>query len=56
MFQSAYKELVPVAQDNNVKIAMHPSDTPHPDSPFGGLGLHRILMIFQTKMLDLFTV
>src|SRR5690625_5152054 len=42
-FQRAYRELVPTAQDSDVKIAMHPSDTPHPDSPFGGLGLHRII-------------
>lgn len=48
-FQGAYRELVPTAQDSNVKIAMHPSDTPHPDSPFGGLGLHRILDDFPNK-------
>src|SRR5699024_1770143 len=36
-FQRAYKEMVPIAQDCDVNIAMHPSDTPHPDSPFGGL-------------------
>jgi mannonate dehydratase len=48
-FQSAYKELVPTAQELNVKIAMHPSDTPHPDSPFGGIGLHRIIDNFPNK-------
>ncbi|WP_235847010.1 mannonate dehydratase [Neobacillus soli] len=53
IFQRAYKELVPVAQDCNVKIAMHPSDTPHPDSPFGGLGLHRIIDDFPNKNVGL---
>ncbi|MEK3646715.1 mannonate dehydratase [Aeribacillus sp. FSL K6-1121] len=48
-FQIAYRELVPIAQENNVRIAIHPSDTPHPDSPFGGLGLHRIIDDFPNK-------
>ncbi|MEF3331415.1 mannonate dehydratase [Oceanobacillus oncorhynchi] len=48
-FQRAYKELVPTAQENGVNIAMHPSDTPHPDSPFGGLGLHRIIDDFPNE-------
>jgi len=52
-FQSAYRELVPTAQDLDVRIAMHPSDTPHPDSPFGGLGLHRILDDFPNKNVGL---
>ena len=52
-FQSAYKELVPAAQERDVKIAMHPSDTPHPDSPFGGLGLHKIIDDFPNKNVGL---
>lgn len=48
-FQRAYRELVPTAQNSGVKIAMHPSDTPHPDSPFGGLGLHRIIDDFPNE-------
>lgn len=48
-FQRAYKELVPVSQEHGVNIAMHPSDTPHPDSPFGGLGLHRIIDDFPNE-------
>lgn len=48
-FQRAYRELVPAAQEKGVKVAMHPSDTPHPDSPFGGLGLHRIIDDFPNE-------
>jgi mannonate dehydratase len=48
-FREAYRQLVPVAQEYDVKIAMHPSDTPHPDTPFGGLGLHRIIDDFPNK-------
>lgn len=42
-FQEAYSSLVPLTQDLNVKLAMHPSDTPNHDTPFGGLGFHRII-------------
>lgn len=42
-FQSAYEKLVPLTQDMNVNLAMHPSDTPNHDTPFGGLGFHRII-------------
>ncbi len=48
-FQSVYKEIVPVAQDMNVNIAMHPSDPPYPDSPFGGIGLNRIIDDFPNE-------
>ena len=48
-FREAYRSLVPAAEDYDVKIAMHPSDTPLPDTPFGGLGLHRIIDDFPNK-------
>lgn len=48
-FRTVYREIVRTAQDVNVKVAMHPSDTPHPDTPFGGLGLHRIIDDFPQK-------
>lgn len=51
--QKAYKELVPTAQERGVKIAMHPSDTPHPDSPFGGIGLNRLIDDFPNKNVGL---
>ncbi|WP_257350350.1 mannonate dehydratase [Pseudalkalibacillus decolorationis] len=48
-FREVYKRTVPVAEDYGVKIAMHPSDTPNHDTPFGGLGLHRIIDEFPNK-------
>lgn len=48
-FQRAYREIVEAALDYDVNVAMHPSDTPHPDSPFGGIGLHRIIDDFPQK-------
>jgi len=48
-FCDVYKELVPIAEKYNVKLAMHPSDTPNPDTPFGSLGFHRIIDTFPGK-------
>src|SRR5699024_2895280 len=48
-FRQAYKQLVETSQDLNVKLAMHPSDTPHHNSPFDGLGLHRIVDQFPNE-------
>lgn len=48
-FKTAYSELVKSTQDLNVKLAMHPSDTPNHDTPFGGLGFHRIIDEFPNK-------
>ncbi|WNS78393.1 mannonate dehydratase [Domibacillus sp. DTU_2020_1001157_1_SI_ALB_TIR_016] len=48
-FNEVYREIVPAAQDYGVKVGMHPSDSPHPDSPFGGLGYHRIIDEYPNK-------
>lgn len=48
-FCAAYRELVPVAEDYNVLLGMHPSDAPHPETPFGGLGYHRIIDAFPSR-------
>ena len=45
-FCRLYERLVPVAEEYGVKVAMHPSDIPLPDTPFGGLGYHRITDAF----------
>ncbi|MFL6560512.1 MAG: sugar phosphate isomerase/epimerase family protein, partial [Bacillus sp. (in: firmicutes)] len=45
----AYKEMVPVAEDYNVLLGMHPSDAPHPETLFGGLGYHRLTDAFPSK-------
>ena len=48
-FCAVYAELVPVAQEYGVKLAIHPSDTPHADTPLGGLGYHRVIDAFPSR-------
>ncbi|WP_431801090.1 mannonate dehydratase [Halobacillus andaensis] len=48
-FRTVYKELVPIAEDYGVNLCMHPSDTPHNDTPFGGLGYRRIIDEYPSK-------
>ena len=48
-FCRLYEKLVPVAEEYDVKLAMHPSDNPLPDTPFGGLGFHRIIDAFPSR-------
>lgn len=48
-FREVYSKIVPAAEYSGVRIGMHPSDTPHPDTPFGGLGYHRIIDEFPNK-------
>lgn len=38
-----YRNIVPVAEESDVKLALHPSDPPLPEAPFSSLGYHRIL-------------
>ncbi len=38
-----YKRLVPVAEEYEVRLALHPSDPPLPEAPFSLLGLQKIL-------------
>ncbi|TDF93776.1 mannonate dehydratase [Paenibacillus piri] len=45
-FTEAFRTLVPVAEESNVKLTVHPSDTPNHGTPFGGLGFHRIIDAF----------
>ncbi len=48
-FKQVYSKLVPLTEEKNIKLAMHPSDTPNHDTPFGGLGFHRIIDEFPHK-------
>ncbi|WP_240762011.1 mannonate dehydratase [Paenibacillus thalictri] len=48
-FCDIYGRLVPLADKYNIKLAMHPSDTPLPGMPFGSLGFHRIIDAFPSK-------
>ncbi|MDP6777374.1 MAG: mannonate dehydratase [Candidatus Latescibacteria bacterium] len=48
-FCAVYAELVPLAEEYDLKLALHPSDTPLPDTPFGGLGYHRVIDAFPSR-------
>jgi mannonate dehydratase len=48
-FCHVYERLIPIAESYNIKLAMHPSDNPLPDTPFGGLGYHRIIDRFPNR-------
>ncbi len=47
-FTQAFEQLVPVAEEYNIRLAIHPSDTPNPETPFGGLGFHRVIDAFPS--------
>lgn len=47
-FCRAFEKLVPIAEDYDIKLAVHPSDTPNVDTPFGGLGFHRVIDAFPS--------
>lgn len=47
-FRRAFDQLVPIAEEYNIKLAVHPSDTPNVDTPFGGLGFHRVVDAFPS--------
>ena len=47
-FCQAYSALVPIAEELEIKLAMHPSDVPLPDTPFGSLGFHRVIDAFPS--------
>ena len=48
-FCEVYSALVPIAEEYDVKLAIHPSDTPNPDTPLGGLGYHRVIDAFPSR-------
>ena len=48
-FTEVYGALVPIADEHNIKLAIHPSDVPNPDTPLGGLGFHRVTDAFPSK-------
>ena len=41
-FVLVYRKLTPVAEECGIRITAHPSDSPVPDAPISGLGLHRL--------------
>ena len=48
-FCEVYGQLVPIAEEYDIKLAIHPSDTPNPDTPLGGLGFHRVIDAFPSR-------
>lgn len=52
-FDSSFAKLVPLAEDYNLQLAVHPSDTPHHNTPFGGLGLQRVIDTFSSRNVGL---
>ena len=45
---AAYERLVPSAEENGVRLMMHPSDPPNADALFGGLNFHRLIDAFPS--------
>ena len=39
---------MPIAEAYDIKLAIHPSDIPLPDTPFGTLGFHRVIDAFPS--------
>ncbi len=52
-FCEVYARLVPVAEEHNIQLAIHPSDTPYPGTPFDSLGLQRVLDAFPSRNVGL---
>ena len=48
-FCRLYERLVPIAEEEDIKLAIHPSDSPLPDTPLGGLGFHRVIDAFPRR-------
>ena len=48
-FYRVYEHLVPIAEEYDIQLAIHPSDTPTPDTPLGGLGFHRVIDAFPSR-------
>ncbi len=48
-FCKVFERLVPLAEEYDLKLAVHPSDTPNPETPFGGIGFHRVIDAFPSR-------
>ena len=47
-FCKVYDHLVPIAEETDIRLAIHPSDTPLPDTGLGGLGFHRVIDAYSS--------
>lgn len=52
-FCAAFGRMVPAAEAHHVRLTIHPSDTPYPDTPLGALGMHRVLDAFPSPNVGL---
>ena len=52
-FFQVYDALVPVADEKDIKLAMHPSDTPHYHVPFDGIGMNRLIDRYPSPQVGL---
>lgn len=52
-FFQVYDALVPVADEEDIKLAMHPSDTPHYHVPFDGIGMNRLIDRYPSPQVGL---
>lgn len=48
-FCRVFDRLVPIAEQYDMRLGIHPSDVPLPDTPFGSLGFHRITDAFPSR-------
>jgi len=48
-FCRVYERLVPIAQAHNIRLAVHPSDSPYAGTPFDSLGMHRVIDAFPSR-------
>ena len=48
-FKVIYDGLVPIADETGIKLTVHPSDTPNQDTPFGGIGFHRVIDEYPSR-------
>ena len=48
-FCRIYERLVPIAEEGKIRLAVHPSDSPLPDTGLGGLGFHRVMDAFPSR-------
>ena len=49
-FCLVYQALVPIAEETGIKLAIHPSGVPNPDTPLGGIGFHRVIDFFLVEV------
>ncbi len=48
-FCLVYDQLVPIAEKHDIKLAIHPSDTPYAGTSFDGMGFHRVIDAFPSR-------